>query len=58
MPGPIHMRDRDPQFPKQALHFHNAGFDELQLTDEPSEVTCKTCLRMMKRYEYQVYRLP
>ncbi|KKK60750.1 hypothetical protein LCGC14_3021260, partial [marine sediment metagenome] len=30
MPGPIHMRDRDPQFPKQALHFHYAGFDELQ----------------------------
>lgn len=51
MAVPIHMRDKDKSFPKQALHFHYAGFEELQLTDDPLKVTCKTCLRMMKRAE-------
>jgi len=46
---PVHKRDK--QFPKQALHFHYAGFNESQLTDDPTKVTCKTCLRMMKRAE-------
>ena len=44
---PIHMSDKE--FPKQALHYHWAGFKELQLTDNPEKVTCKTCLRMIKR---------
>ena len=51
MAGPIHMRDKDKRFPKQALHYHWAGFDKLQLTDDPSKVTCKTCLKMMLRAE-------
>lgn len=44
---PIHMRDK--RFPKQALHYHWAGFEEEQLTDDPAKVTCKTCLGMLKR---------
>lgn len=46
---PIHMRDA--QFKSQALHFHYAGFNEVQLTDDIKKVTCKTCLRMLKRAE-------
>ena len=49
MAVPIHLRDA--QYPKQALHYHWAGFQEIQLTDDISKVTCKTCLRMMKRAE-------
>ncbi|MBA7546579.1 hypothetical protein ES705_38971 [subsurface metagenome] len=46
---PIHLRDA--QFKNQALHFHYAGFPEPQLTDDPEKVTCKTCLRMLRRAE-------
>jgi len=46
---PIHMRDA--QFRNQALHFHYAGFKEIQLTDDLKKVTCKACLRMLKRAE-------
>ena len=44
---PIHLRDA--QIRKQALHYHWAGFDESQLTDDIEKVTCKTCLRMLER---------
>jgi len=46
---PIHLRDA--RMRKQALHFHSAGFDEVKLTDDVEKVTCKTCLRMLKRAE-------
>ena len=46
---PIHLRDA--QFKSQALHFHYAGFSEAQLTDDIKKVTCKTCLKMLKRAE-------
>jgi len=49
MAVPIHLRDA--QFPNQALHYHWAGFNEVQLTDDIKKVTCKTCLRMLKRAE-------
>ena len=55
MAGPIHKRDKS--FPQQALHYHWAGFNELQLTDDLAKVTCKTCLRMMKRAEKHRERL-
>jgi len=46
---PIHMRDA--QFQTQALHFHWAGYKAGYLTNDPKQVTCKTCLRMLKRAE-------
>ena len=46
---PIHLRDA--LFRNQALHYHWAGFNEVQLTDDIAKVTCKTCLRMLKRAE-------
>jgi len=45
----IHMRDA--QLPNQALHYHWAGFKETNLTNDLEKVTCKTCLRMLKRAE-------
>ena len=51
---PIHMRDA--QFRNQALHYHWAGFKEVQLTDDMEKVTCKTCLRMLKRAERNLER--
>jgi len=44
---PIHMRDS--RFPRQALHYHWASFEESHLTDNLEKVTCKTCLKMMER---------
>ena len=46
---PIHLRDTP--IASQALHYHYAGFNEVQLTDDVKKVTCKTCLRMLKRAE-------
>ena len=46
---PIHLRAA--QLRKQALHYNWAGFQESQLTDDLEKVTCKTCLRMLKRAE-------
>lgn len=46
---PIHLRDA--QSRNQALHYHWAGFHLNQLTDDLKQVTCKTCLRMLKRAE-------
>ena len=51
---PIHMRDA--QNRNQALHYHWAGFNEVQLTDDEEKVTCKTCLRMLKRAERNLER--
>lgn len=45
----VHLRDVIAL--KQALHFHYAGFKPHQLTDDIKQVTCKTCLRMIKRAE-------
>jgi len=51
---PIHMRDA--QNRNQALHYHWAGFNEAHLTDDQEKVTCKTCLRMLKRAERNLER--
>lgn len=51
---PIHMRDA--QYRNQALHYHWAGFNEVQLTDDKEKVTCKTCLKMLKRAERNLER--
>ena len=51
---PIHLRDA--QFRNQALHYHWAGFKEDQPTDDKERVTCKTCLRMLKREERYLER--
>jgi len=46
---PIHLRDKN--IPRMPLHF-NVNFKYPQrLVDDPNLVTCKTCLRMMKRAE-------
>ena len=49
MAVPIHLRDA--QYRNQALHYHWAGFNEVQLTDDIEKVSCKTCLKMLKRAE-------
>ncbi len=48
--APIHMKDA--QLLHQALHYHWAGFNEIMLTDDKEKVTCKTCLRMLERAEW------
>jgi hypothetical protein len=46
----IHLRDA--QLRSQPLHFEGrVRPGGLLLTDEVKEVTCKTCLRMLKRAE-------
>lgn len=46
---PIHMRAN--WHPRQALHFLWPGFKSDQLTDDKEQVTCRICLRMLKRAE-------
>jgi len=42
----IHLRD--PRVPRTAIHFM-LNLQDWQLTDDPKQVTCKTCIRMIKR---------
>ena len=42
----IHLRDK--QVPRMAIHF-DINIQQWQLTDDPAQVTCKRCRRMMER---------
>jgi len=50
------MHLRDPRLPQMAIHY-DVNIQAWQLTDDPKQVTCGRCRRMMERREKREVKL-